>query len=128
MTTRTSTLPLIRMLPDVIIKKRFSNIRDYKSISLITSRNFSLQIETNKPKTFSNQHSIPRLPIPTLQETAKRYKKSLLPILKPEDYSRACYVVDDFVKAGGFGEILQARLHELDKIEKVQLRIFNMIH
>ena len=119
MTTRISTLPLIRMLPDIFIKKHHSNIREYKSISLITSRNFSLQIETNKPKTFSNQHSIPRLPISALQETAKRYKKSLLPLLKPEDYSRACYAVDDFVKVGGFGEILQTRLLELDKVEKV---------
>jgi carnitine O-acetyltransferase len=109
------------MLPNVIIKHS-SNIQNYKRISPILSRNFSLQIEANKPKTFSNQHIIPRLPIPTLQETAKRYKKSLLPILKPEDYSRAANAVDDFIKAGGLGEVLQTRLHKLDKIEKVQLK------
>jgi len=122
-TFASSTLPLVRTLPSTIIKKHSLNIQNsnsYKSICPILSRNLSLQIETDKPKTFSNQHIIPRLPIPTLQETAERYKKSLLPIFKPEDYARAANAVDVFVKAGGLGEVLQTRLHELDKVEKVQ--------
>ncbi|RIA89411.1 acyltransferase ChoActase/COT/CPT [Glomus cerebriforme] len=114
-----STLPLVRTLPNTIIKKHFINIQQtYKPLYSIFSRNLSSQTEHDKPKTFSNQHIIPRLPIPTLQETAERYKKSLLPILKPEDYTRAVNAVDDFIKAGGLGEILQTRLHELDKVEK----------
>ncbi len=87
--TRTFTTSTLQNLPNTIIKIHSSNHqRLYKSLSPILSRNFSLQIETEKPKTFSNQNIIPRLPIPTLQETAERYKKSLLPILKPEDYTR----------------------------------------
>ncbi|CAG8477057.1 5840_t:CDS:10 [Funneliformis mosseae] len=114
-----STLPLVRTLPNTIIKKHSGKNQNlYKSLSPIVSRNFSLQFESEKPKTFSNQHIIPRLPIPTLQETAERYKKSLLPIFKPEDYARAANVIDEFVKTGGLGEVLQARLHELDKFEK----------
>lgn len=105
---------MVRTLPNTIIKK------PYKPLYSIFSRNLSLQIEIDKPKTFSNQNIIPRLPIPTLQETAERYKKSLLPILKPEDYARAANEVNVFVKAGGLGEVLQTRLHELDKVEKVQ--------
>jgi hypothetical protein len=113
----------VRTLPSTIIKKHsliIQNSKSYKLICPILSRNYSIQIETDKPKTFSNQHIIPRLPIPTLQETTERYKKSLLPIFKPEDYARAANAVDEFVKADGLGEILQKRLHELDKVEKVQ--------
>src|ERR1043165_7662883 len=101
-----------------LARSNFQNL--YKPLSPILSRNLSSQIETDKPKTFSNQHIIPRLPIPTLQETTERYKKSLLPILKPEEYTRAANAVDEFVKADGLGEVLQARLHELDKVEKVK--------
>ncbi|PKC07825.1 acyltransferase ChoActase/COT/CPT [Rhizophagus irregularis] len=110
----------VRTLPSTIIKRYSLTIQNSKSylICPILSRNYSLQIETDKPKTFSNQHIIPRLPIPTLQETTERYKKSLLPILKPEEYTRAANAVDEFVKADGLGEVLQKRLHELDKIEK----------
>src|SRR5947207_587461 len=119
MTITRTFVTSVRTIPNTIVKKHSSNIQClYKPLSPILSRKFSLQIETDKPKTFSNQHIIPRLPIPTLQETAERYKKSLLPILKPEDYTRAANAVDDFVKAGGFGEVLQTRLHELDKVEK----------
>ncbi|KAG0303987.1 hypothetical protein BGZ98_006057 [Dissophora globulifera] len=67
---------------------------------------------------FQNQSKVPRLPIPSLAETAARYKKSLLPILNEADLSRAEKAVDEFVKPGGLGETLQSRLHEMDKIEK----------
>ncbi|KAH8554973.1 acyltransferase ChoActase/COT/CPT [Umbelopsis sp. PMI_123] len=67
--------------------------------------------------TFANQSKIPRLPIPTLQETANRYKRSLLPLLTSADYDRASAAVDDFIRPGGLGEKLQERLHELDKKE-----------
>ncbi|CAI2169322.1 5598_t:CDS:10 [Funneliformis geosporum] len=107
---------LVRILPNTIIKRHSQYL--YKSLFPIVSRNFSLQIDTEKPKTFSNQHIIPRQPIPTLQETAERYKKSLLPIFRSEDYARAVNVIDEFVKVGGLGEVLQSRLHELDKFEK----------
>ncbi|KAJ2957227.1 hypothetical protein NQZ79_g7048 [Umbelopsis isabellina] len=67
--------------------------------------------------TFANQSKIPRLPIPTLQETTERYKRSLLPLLSKQDYERASAAVADFVRPGGLGEKLQERLHALDKKE-----------
>jgi Choline/Carnitine o-acyltransferase len=67
--------------------------------------------------TFANQAKIPRLPIPTLQETADRYKRSLLPLLTRADYDRASTAVEDFIRPGGLGEKLQERLHALDKKE-----------
>ncbi|KAI7826128.1 acyltransferase ChoActase/COT/CPT [Gamsiella multidivaricata] len=69
-------------------------------------------------KSFQNQSRLPRLPIPSLAETAARYKKSLVPILSETDFSRAEKAVDEFIKPGGLGETLQSRLHDLDKTEK----------
>ncbi|KAF9366843.1 Carnitine O-acetyltransferase mitochondrial [Mortierella sp. NVP85] len=69
-------------------------------------------------KSFQNQAKLPRLPVPTLTETAARYKRSLVPILSETDYARAEKAVDEFVKPNGLGETLQARLHDLDRIEK----------
>ncbi|CAG8579603.1 2587_t:CDS:10 [Ambispora leptoticha] len=85
--------------------------------SLVRTYAFDASI-LNKSKTFSNQNIIPRLPIPTLQETTTRYRKSLLPILTSEEYDRASDAIDEFIKPAGLGNVLQERLHELDKSEK----------
>lgn len=37
--------------------------------------------EADKPKTFSRQASLPRLPVPSLEDTFARYIKTLEPIL-----------------------------------------------
>ncbi|KAG0205355.1 Carnitine O-acetyltransferase mitochondrial [Mortierella sp. GBA30] len=73
---------------------------------------------TPTEKSFQNQSKLPRLPIPSLSETAARYKKSLLPILNQTELAQAEKAVDEFVKPGGLGETLQARLHEMDRTEK----------
>ncbi|KAG9326474.1 hypothetical protein KVV02_001653 [Mortierella alpina] len=73
---------------------------------------------TPSEKTFQNQSKIPRLPIPSLAETAARYKKSFLPILNASELARAEKAVDEFIKPGGLGETLQGRLHEMDRTEK----------
>ncbi|KAF9152606.1 hypothetical protein BG015_005003 [Linnemannia schmuckeri] len=69
-------------------------------------------------RSFDNQHKLPRLPIPSLAETAARYKKSLLPILNASELARAEKAVDEFVRPGGLGETLQGRLQEMDRTEK----------
>ncbi|KAG0228524.1 Carnitine O-acetyltransferase mitochondrial [Actinomortierella wolfii] len=82
-----------------------------------TSRLYS-SAQDSQPKTFQNQSILPRLPIPSLAETAARYKRTLLPILSEADYTRAEKAVDEFIKPGGLGETLQARLKEMDRTEK----------
>ncbi|CAG8473692.1 1634_t:CDS:10, partial [Dentiscutata heterogama] len=82
-------------------------------------------METNNQKTFSNQIHLPRLSIPTLKETAERYKKSLLPLLSTSDYNRAANVVDEFMKEGGFAEVLQKRLYDVDKKLRVPILIYS---
>ncbi|KAF5659370.1 carnitine o-acetyltransferase [Fusarium heterosporum] len=56
------------------------------------------------------QDSIPRLPVPTLEETAKRYLKSLHPLLSPSEYEASKKAIDEFVRPGGVGSKLQEKL------------------
>jgi len=56
------------------------------------------------------QDSLPRLPVPTLEETSKRYLKSLHPLLSEAEFAKSKTAVDDFVKPGGVGQRLQEKL------------------
>ncbi|KAI0457781.1 acyltransferase ChoActase/COT/CPT [Xylaria acuta] len=56
------------------------------------------------------QESLPRLPVPTLEETAARYVKSMHPLLSPVEFAASKKAVDEFVKPGGVGEKLQGKL------------------
>ncbi|KAJ4243572.1 Carnitine O-acetyltransferase mitochondrial [Fusarium torreyae] len=56
------------------------------------------------------QDSLPQLPVPTLEETAKRYLKSLHPLLSPSEYEASKKAIDDFVRPGGVGSKLQEKL------------------
>ncbi|XXG94257.1 Carnitine O-acetyltransferase mitochondrial [Hypoxylon texense] len=56
------------------------------------------------------QESLPRLPVPTLEETAARYVKSLHPLLSPVEYAASKKAVDEFIKPGGVGQKLQEKL------------------
>lgn len=56
------------------------------------------------------EESLPRLPVPTLEETAKRYLKSLHPLLSKSEFEHSQKAVAEFVKPGGQGEELQKRL------------------
>ncbi|KAG5951993.1 hypothetical protein E4U53_001843 [Claviceps sorghi] len=56
------------------------------------------------------QNSLPRLPVPTLEETATRYLKSLHPILSESEYANSKAVVREFVRPGGVGNKLQQKL------------------
>lgn len=56
------------------------------------------------------QESLPRLPVPTLDETASRYLKSLRPLLSSAEFEQSKSAVADFVKPGGPGPKLQEKL------------------
>ncbi|KAG1461924.1 hypothetical protein G6F56_005622 [Rhizopus delemar] len=63
--------------------------------------------------TFSNQARLPRLPIPALESTQERYKRSLLPLLSQADYERVSTTIDHFFKSE-LSSTLQKRLQDLD--------------
>lgn len=56
------------------------------------------------------QDSLPRLPVPTLEETGARYLKTLRPLLTPAEFEQSHKAVSDFVKPGGVGARLQEKL------------------
>ncbi|PTD12093.1 Carnitine O-acetyltransferase, mitochondrial [Fusarium culmorum] len=56
------------------------------------------------------QDSLPRLPVPTLEETASRYLKTLHPLLSASEYEASKKAVDEFVRPGGVGSKLQEKL------------------
>ncbi|CAO3623491.1 unnamed protein product [Mucor hiemalis] len=72
---------------------------------------------TETPATFSNQSKIPRLPIPDLQLTSARYKRSLLPLLSAAEHESVSKKIDHFFRKDGLAETLQQRLHVLDDQE-----------
>lgn len=56
------------------------------------------------------EDSLPRLPVPTLEETAKRYLKSLHPLLSRSEFQDSTKYVQEFLQPDGQGETLQERL------------------
>ncbi len=56
------------------------------------------------------EDSLPRLPVPTLEETSRRYLKSIHPLLTKDEYAASEKAVAAFNKPGSIGEKLQERL------------------
>ena len=54
-----------------------------------------------------HQLSVPRLPIPTLEESCTRYLRAAQPLQSSADHAKTKQVVADFCKPGGEGELLQ---------------------
>ncbi|KAF1992264.1 carnitine O-acetyltransferas-like protein [Aulographum hederae CBS 113979] len=68
--------------------------------------------DMSKGKMLRFEDSLPRLPVPTLEETAKRYLKSVHPLLTADEFKKTAQAVEDFLKPGGQGPELQKRLVE----------------
>ncbi|KAG1179484.1 hypothetical protein G6F70_001138 [Rhizopus microsporus] len=86
-------------------------------ISKFTRAGYSTIATEQQPRTFSNQSKLPRLPIPDLQLTSARYKRTLLPLLTTTDYESVSTKIDRFFQPGGLAEKLQSRLYQLDEQE-----------
>ena len=56
------------------------------------------------------EDSLPRLPVPTLEETAKRYLTSVKPLLNHSEYENTKAAVEDFARPSSVGAELQKRL------------------
>lgn len=70
----------------------------------------SLSTATPKGDTYKLQSQLPKLPVPTLQESAAKYLKSVQPFLSQEQYGETSLKVESFVK--GVGPKLQGKLEE----------------
>ncbi|KAL2872759.1 carnitine O-acetyltransferase CAT2 [Aspergillus lucknowensis] len=56
------------------------------------------------------EDSLPRLPVPSLEETSRRYLKSVHAVVSKEEYENTKKAVEEFVRPGGVGHTLQERL------------------
>lgn len=56
------------------------------------------------------EDSLPKLPVPTLEETSARYLKSVHPLLSPSEFESTTKAVKEFIKPGGVGSKLQEKL------------------
>ncbi|KAL1954409.1 hypothetical protein VTO42DRAFT_1224 [Malbranchea cinnamomea] len=66
--------------------------------------------DLSKGRMLRFEDSLPQLPVPTLEETGRKYLKSVHPLLSSEEYQRTEKAVEKFIKPGGEGEPLQKRL------------------
>ncbi|KAK9738042.1 Carnitine O-palmitoyltransferase N-terminus [Popillia japonica] len=62
----------------------------------------------NKPRLYSFQGSLPKLPLPSLHSTMTRYMRSVRPLLNDENYDKMQQLADDF--QNGIGVKLQRYL------------------
>lgn len=58
------------------------------------------------------EDSLPHLPVPSLEETGRRYLKSVHPLVSTSEFENTKKAVEAFIRPGGEGEPLQKRLLE----------------
>lgn len=56
------------------------------------------------------EDSLPRLPVPSLEETGRRYLKSVHAVVSESEYENTKKAVEAFIRPGGEGQPLQERL------------------
>ena len=66
---------------------------------------------TTKPTLKSDPNDLPKLPIPKLEDTCKRYLRALEGLQDEEEHLKTRMVVEDFIK-GGEGQYWQKKLEE----------------
>ncbi|XP_078520524.1 peroxisomal carnitine O-octanoyltransferase-like isoform X2 [Lissotriton helveticus] len=66
--------------------------------------------EATEERTFQYQDSLPPLPVPSLEESLRKYLESVKPFLNQEEYQRTLNISKDF--EDGIGKELQQKLEE----------------
>ncbi|KAF7720979.1 hypothetical protein EC973_005653 [Apophysomyces ossiformis] len=64
--------------------------------------------------TFSLQHTLPRLPVPSLKESCALYLRSIQPLQTEAEHAKTRQIVEDFVSSE-LGKSLQQRLVDIDR-------------
>ncbi|KAI1388300.1 choline/Carnitine O-acyltransferase [Hypoxylon trugodes] len=85
------------------------SIQEYKSerpaSPELRSRSSMMETIPERPKeggiTFASQDSLPKLPIPELEQTCKKYLTALKPLQGPREHSETKLAVQDFLKRDG---------------------------
>lgn len=67
----------------------------------------------SSPPTFSLQHTLARLPVPSLEASCALYLKSIIPLQTAEEHAKTKAIVADFL-ASDLSKSLQQRLIDID--------------
>jgi carnitine O-acetyltransferase len=67
-------------------------------------------VQAKQGTMWAHQSKVPKLPVPTLEQTMKKYLRTLEPHLSAEELQTTRRLAEDFTKPGGIGAILQHRL------------------
>ena len=81
-----------------------------ESSSASTSKSESPAAAPKKNSTFSNQDSLPKLPVPDLESSCKKYVEALYPLQLASERQETRAAVEDFLKTEG--PTLQEKLKE----------------
>lgn len=66
--------------------------------------------------TFAAQHKLPKLPLPSLESSCRRYLKALRPLQSTQEHEASIAAVHTFLQ--GEGPILQAQLEEYNSTQE----------
>jgi len=83
----------------------------------LTQRNIiSYHPQGPKGDMLKHQSSLPKLPVPPLQQSLQKYLKAIRPLVDDDEYQKTLVAVEEFGKPNGVGEKLQRKLEERAKI------------
>lgn len=104
---RLFSTPLLRQrVPVKNISKTFAMAPARKQSSLPAG----YKEDSTKGAMLRFEDSLPKLPVPTLEETSKRYLRSVRPLLSKDEFEKTSKAVESFVASGSLGQELQKRL------------------
>ena len=73
------------------------------------------------------QSSLPKLPVPTLQQSLQKYLKAVQPLVNDEEFKKTCKAVEEFGIKNGSGEKLQKALEDRAKTRDNWVSSFNFM-
>lgn len=93
------------------------NISPYAVSNAATAANFHMG-PVSTQKCLPEVKCLPKLPVPSLEQTFYKYMRSVKPVVSEEDYKKHCETMVKFVSEGGEGRKLQALLQKRhDKLD-----------
>ena len=78
------------------------------SVDGVNGQNVASESSKKKGSTFANQESLPKLPVPDLEGTCKKYIEALSALQTPREQEETKASVQDFLKSDG--PVLQEKL------------------
>ena len=79
-----------------------------------------MDTEALSPRTFGNEDRLPRVPLPTLEDSCARFLRWCAPLLTAEQLAETEEAVARFLRPGGTARTLHAALEQYNATEGVR--------